>query len=114
MTLQIAADPQPLHANADGVILVGNTRVPLDTVVNAYERGSSAEEIAHQYTALPLSDIYSAIAYYLRHRSEVTTYLREREQRAAVIRQENEVRFPPDGLRERLLARRAANETAEP
>jgi len=113
MTRELAVDPMPLQINEDGVILIGNTRVPLDTVVNAYERGSSAEEIARQYSALQLSDVYAAIAYYLRHPAEVAAYLHERTQHAAAVRQENEARCPPDGLRERLQARRAANEAAQ-
>jgi hypothetical protein len=33
MTLAIVAEPAPLQANEDGVILVGRTRVILDTKV---------------------------------------------------------------------------------
>lgn len=35
-------------------------------------------------------DIYFAISYYLRHQSEIDTYLLERQHRAAEVRQEAE------------------------
>jgi uncharacterized protein (DUF433 family) len=108
MTLveSFVAEPPPLQMTSDGVVRVGGTRVTLDTVVGAYHRGETAEQIAEHYSALSLPDVYAVISYYLRHRSEVDAYLEERRRRAAEIRQENEVRFPPDGVRERLLARR--------
>ena len=53
-----------------------------------------------------LADVYSVITYYLRHQSDVGAYLQKRQQQAATVRQENERRFPPSGVRERLLARR--------
>lgn len=51
-------------------------------------------------------DIYFAISYYLRHQSEIDTYLLERQHRAAEVRQKAEKRFNPVGVRDRLLARR--------
>jgi len=99
-------EPLPLQPNDDGVILVGKTRVPLDTVVDAFNEGSTPEEIVRQCTSLDLADVYAAIAYYLYHRDDVTAYLQERQQRGASVCQENERRFDPAGVRERLLARR--------
>jgi hypothetical protein len=55
---------------------------------------------------VPLVDVYSVITYYLRHKSEVDTYLKKREDEAGRVREEVERRFPSAGLRERLLARR--------
>ncbi len=107
MTLAIIAEPAPLEANADGVVLVGKTRITLDTVVTAFLEGATAEEIVEQYPSLQLSDVYSAIGYYLRHKAEIDAYLLERQHRAAAVRQEAERRFNPVGVRERLLARRS-------
>ena len=56
-----------------------------------------------------LEDVYAVLSYYLRHSEEVDRYLQERAARAGQIRRENEERFPPDGVRERLLARKAAS-----
>lgn len=106
MTLAILVEPTPLEVDADGVVRVGQTRVTLDTVVTAFLEGATAEEIGEQYTSLQLSDIYSVLGYYLRHKAEVDAYLLERQRQAAVIRQEAEQRFNPVGIRDRLLARR--------
>ena len=97
----------PLTTDANGVIRVSQTRVTLDTLVSAFSEGATAEEIAQQYPSVPLADVYAVIGYYLRHFSEVKAYLHERQQLAASIRRENELRFPPDGIRDRLLARQA-------
>ena len=56
---------------------------------------------------LALSDVYAAIAYYLRHEDEVKTYLSGREKQAADLRARAEARSSPTGFRERLLARRS-------
>jgi uncharacterized protein (DUF433 family) len=107
MPLLVASEPVPLKIDADGAVRVGNTRVTLDTLVDAFCEGATAEEIVQQYPSLLLEDVYSVIGYYLRRRGDVEAYLRQRENVAARVRQENEARFDPQGVRERLLARRA-------
>jgi uncharacterized protein (DUF433 family) len=97
----------PLETDVDGAVRVGNTRVTLDTIVMAFAQGATAEEIAQQYSSLQLADIYAVIAYYLRHRSAVEAYLGHRVQQAELVRSDNETRFDPSGVRDRLLARRA-------
>jgi uncharacterized protein (DUF433 family) len=106
MELHTPPERVPIETDADGVIRVGGTRVTLDTLVTAFEAGATAEEIAQQYPSVNLADIYSVIAYYLRHQSEVRTYLVERQRQASQVREENERRFDPAGVRDRLLARR--------
>ena len=106
----IAAEPVPIKADAVGVLRVGGTRVPLDTIVEAFHEGATAETIVQQYSSLQLADVYSAIGYYLHHKAEVEEYLERRRQQAAQVRKENEARWPPDGIRERLLARRKPQE----
>jgi uncharacterized protein (DUF433 family) len=96
----------PIQTDGDGVIRVGGTRVTLDTVVAAFDAGATAEEIVQQYPSLDLADVYSVIAYYLRHRSDVQMYVTERQRQAAQVRDENAHRFDPSGVRDRLLARR--------
>ncbi len=107
MSLVVTDQPIPLTTDADGVVRVANTRVTLDTVIAAFGEGSTPETIAQQYPSLSLADVYAVIGYYLNHRPEVHTYLQQREQAAAQIRQDNEARFDPDGVRMRLLARRS-------
>ncbi len=104
----LVAQPAPLTLDEDGVLRMAGTRVRLETVIGAFNQGYSAEEILLKYPALNLTDIYAVITYYLWHREEVDTYLEGRRQVAEQVRRENETRFPPQGVRERLLARRTA------
>ncbi len=106
MSFLIRTEPLPLEVNADGVVRVDETQVTLDTVVAAFNQGATAEEIVFQYPSLQLADVYGAISYYLRHQQEVEAYLQERQQRANEIRKHNEAKFDPQGVRERLMARR--------
>jgi uncharacterized protein (DUF433 family) len=108
MSLAITPEQLPLSEDADGVIRVGGTRVTLQAVVEAFNEGCTAEEIASQYPSLRLADIYTTITYYLRHRDEVDAYVQREEQLAKAVRQENLARFDQRGIRERLLARRKA------
>jgi uncharacterized protein (DUF433 family) len=107
LSLIIATEPVPLQAGRDGVVRVGKTRVTLDTVVASFTEGATAEEIVQQYPSLGLADVYSVIGYYLRRRSDVEAYLRQRGQAADKTRKENESLFDPSGVRARLLARRS-------
>ena len=95
----------PLKMNRDNVILVGNTRVTLDIVVDAFVFGATPEEIIYQYPSLDLADVYAVVGYYLNHRTEVEVYLKRRLQQAQKVKQENEQRFSPIGVRQRLLNR---------
>jgi len=105
MALVIEAQPVPVVTDADGVVRVGRTRVTLDTVVAAFNEGATAEEIVHQYPSLDLGDVYAVIGYYLRRPDDVETYLRQRQRRAKELRKQNEARFDPQGVRDRLLCR---------
>jgi hypothetical protein len=69
------------------------------------------EEIVSQYPSLLLADVYAVIGYYLQHQSEVEKYMSQRQQIANEVRQENEVRFNQQGIRERLLARQSQGGT---
>ena len=82
MSFSIETKPIPLDTDENGVVRVAKTRVMLDTIVAAFQEGATAEEIAYQYPALELADIYSVIGYYLRQRSEVEAYLQDRQQEA--------------------------------
>jgi uncharacterized protein (DUF433 family) len=107
MSLAVEPEPIPLTFDRDGVVRVTGTRVTLDTIIAAFQEGTTSEEFAQQYPSLPLADVYAVIGYYLRHQPEVDDYLRQRQQFAVEARRGNEVRFDPAGVRDRLLARRA-------
>lgn len=110
MALAIVAELAPLKMADDGVVRVSNTRVTLDTVVAVFKEGTTAEEIIYRYPSLQLADVYATVAFYLNHQQEVETYLQQRQQQAQEIRKINESRFDPQGLRDRLLARKAERE----
>lgn len=107
MTLHVHVESAPLSADQDGVVRIASTRVTLATIVTAFHQGTTAETIVQQYPSLTLADVYAVIGYYLRHQVEVDAYLAEQQQEADIVRQQNEARFNPNGIRSRLLARRS-------
>jgi len=106
VTTTLAQDPLPLSRDSQGVVRVGGTRVSLDSLLHLYRQGATAEEIATSFPDVELPDIYTAIAYYLRHREEVDRYVESRRREAQKMEHEIRRRFPTAELRERLLARR--------
>jgi uncharacterized protein (DUF433 family) len=106
MTVAQPSEAVPLHTDPDGVVRVAGTRVTLETVVAAYDRGSTAEEICEDFPGLDLSDVYAVLTYTLRHRAEVDRYLADRGRAGDEIRREIESTAENRRLRERLLARR--------
>ena len=108
MILSSATEIIPLEVDTHGLVRIGKTRVTLDTVIAAFSDGATAEEIVQQYPSLRLADVYHVIGYYLRRPSEVEAYLQQRRVQADTVRKQNEARFDPQGVRDRLLARRAS------
>lgn len=106
MNLPTVLEPVPLSlTEKDQVVRVAGTRVALDTIVRAFQKGATPEEIAQDYSAVSLPDIYAVIAYYLRHRSEVDEYLQRREGEHAELEREIKARPDYQEFRDRLLAR---------
>lgn len=104
----VVDSPVPLRTDETGTVRVAGSRIPLDTVVIAFQQGATPEEIVASFPTLRLSDVYAIIGYYLRFRDEVDAYLAEREQTAQQLRAQIESYSSQQGLREKLLARRAA------
>ena len=103
------AEAPRLNEDADGAVRVGESRVLLELVIRAFQDGATPEMIVQRYSTLSLSDVYAAIAYYLRHRTEIEEYLARRERKAEEVRERIE-RQQGDlsEIRTRLLARRGA------
>src|SRR5689334_960678 len=78
---------------------VAGSKISLDSIVYAYWEGRSVEAIQDLFPTLSLETIHGAIAYYLRHREAVESYLAEQEERWEQFRLESEVANAP------LLAR---------
>ena len=94
----------PLAKDACGVYRAGGTRVTLDLVVRAFNRGATAEKIVQKFPSLELPDVYQVIGYYLKYRAELTGYFETREREESVLRAQHP-EWSPVGLRERLMAR---------
>jgi uncharacterized protein (DUF433 family) len=103
-TTQVEAPP--LHEDGAGAVRVGASRVLLELVLRAFQDGATPEAIVQRYSTLALPDVYAAIAYYLRHRTEVEGYLARREQQAEEVRRRLESQQGDlSEIRARLLAR---------
>ena len=76
MTDIIIRETIPIYNDNDGRMRVSGTRVLLDLIVAAYQRGETPEHIVQMYTTLSLDQVYLAIGYYLRHRETVDEYIR--------------------------------------
>ena len=78
---------------------VGSSRVTLDLVVRAFNRGATLEEIAQDFPSLQLSDIYQVIGYYLKHSSELAEYFdrRRREEQGMLEAHRYEQQTIPAG-----------------
>jgi uncharacterized protein (DUF433 family) len=105
MDLAAVAEKIPIETDKDGVIRVGNTRVTLETLVTAFNSGSTAEEIVYQFPVLNLADVYAVITYYLRNRDTVEKYLNKRKHRAEQVKRQNQNKENMNDVRKRLLAR---------
>jgi uncharacterized protein (DUF433 family) len=106
MSLTLAAEAPPLTADEHGTVRVTGTRVMLELVVRAHQRGMTPERIAERFDTLTLADVYAVVGYYLRHRAEVDEYLRRREAEADELRRRIEATQRPFPTRAELLARR--------
>src|SRR5262245_47896792 len=97
----------PLREDSAGALRIGDSRVLLELVIRAFQDGATPETIVQRYSSLALADVYAVIAYYLRQRAEVESYLASREQIADAVEQRLESQQGDLGeIRARLLAKR--------
>jgi uncharacterized protein (DUF433 family) len=80
----------PLNLDSEGTIRLTGSRITFDTLMAAFKKGNTAEQIQDSFPSLSLAQIYGAIAWYFDHQAEAEDYLKEREAEAEVIRQEIE------------------------
>src|SRR5262249_52920179 len=92
--LPLHAEPPPLRVDEGGVVRVGTSRISLDLVVEQYHNGMTQEDMVRAYDTLELADVYGVIAYYLRHATEVRTYLKRRTEEAEGLRAKIEAERP--------------------
>ena len=75
----------PLRQDPPGVYRVGNSRVLLELVLNAFNRGESPEGIVRSFSTLDLADVYAVISRYLADPEPFDRYLQECEQEAEAV-----------------------------
>ncbi len=97
----------PLRVDAGGAVRVGETRVSLLSVLTAFQRGDTPEQIVHSFPSLELSDVYAVVSYYLANKGDVDAWLESERAEGERIHAETEARFNQKGIRERLLKRKA-------
>jgi uncharacterized protein (DUF433 family) len=111
MVLTIQAVPVPLTPDATGTIRVANTRVTLDTLIEQFRGGATAEALTERFPVLSAADVHAVLAYYLRLRDEVDQCLEEQARQAeAVLAGLGDHHQPWAAVRERLQARQDRNE----
>jgi uncharacterized protein (DUF433 family) len=97
----------PLSQDADGTVRVSGSRVTLETLVSAFRKGNTAEQIHDSFPSLSLSQVYGVIAWYIDHQNDAEEYLMERQADADETRQEIESRAGYSEFRENIRQRRA-------
>lgn len=100
--------PIPLRQDPPGVLRVGNSRVLLELVIRAHQRGAAPDDIVRMYDTLDLGDVYAVVAYYLAHSAEIDEYLRKCDQEADAVRHTIESSQRPGPSKEELLDRARA------
>lgn len=104
----------PLRVCDDGSIRVGKSRVLLELVVDAFDRGETVDGIVDMYSTLESQDVYAVIAYYLANTKTVRKYMRARARQANEVRRYFEERMTPEdkALLERMRTVRSNQEAA--
>src|SRR5438128_872102 len=99
----------PLWEDPPGVFRVGNSRVLLELVLDAFKRGESPEAIVRSFRALRLADVYAVISRYLANPTPFDDYLRRCDEEADAVRRNLEAAGMTGGVgKEELLARARA------
>lgn len=111
MTTLEKTQTMPLRLTEDGTIRIADSRVSLDSVVQHYKLGASAEQIAQKFPSLDLADVYAAITYFLNHEETVEEYLRQQEAEGDEVQKtiESDPQYQKNSaaLRARILARKS-------
>ena len=70
---------QYVEKRADGGYWVADTRVSLDSLVYAFNRGESPEHIRSAFSVLTLEEVYGSLTFYLANHELIDKYLAESE-----------------------------------
>ncbi|MBA3944301.1 MAG: DUF433 domain-containing protein [Herpetosiphonaceae bacterium] len=93
---------------------IRGTRISLDSVVYAFQRGAAPESIVRSFPSLTLEHVYGTIAYYLANKQAINDYLRQGEVEFDTLREavHAELRNTKPGLYDRLEAAHKHDETS--
>ena len=72
-----------------------DSRVSLDSIVQAYWQGRQPEAIAADFPSVRLEQVHGAIAFYLRNQTEIDEYLVAQDARWEELRRESESKAGP-------------------
>jgi uncharacterized protein (DUF433 family) len=78
--------PIPLYEDPSGVFRVGKSRVLLELVIRAFQRGQTPEGIVQSYDTLSLPEVYAVVSYYMANPAAIDEYLRTCDQKAEAVR----------------------------
>jgi uncharacterized protein (DUF433 family) len=99
----------PLREDPPGVLRVGKSRVLLELVIHAFQRGETPEAIVQSFDTLSLPDVYAVVSYYLADPRPIDDYLRRCDVVADETRRQIEASQPRrENLRELIMARARA------
>jgi hypothetical protein len=99
----------PLREEPSGVFRVGQSRVLLELVIDAFKAGATPEAIVQSYSTLKLADVYAVVGRYLADPAPFEAYLKRCDEAAEETRRRIEaIQGPQRNLREVLLARARA------
>ena len=90
---------------------VAQTRISLDSIVYAFQRGLSPESIVQSFPLLTLEQVYGAIAFYLANRTEIDAYLAAEAEAFESMPQPLQTSNPD--LYDKLLKAKAANNSTK-
>jgi uncharacterized protein (DUF433 family) len=84
----------------NGGLYIAGTRVSLDSVVQCFNEGLSAETIVEEFDSLTLAQVYGALAHYLENQASIDAYRVRQQRRFEALRDAAEPL--PENLRQRV------------
>ena len=97
------------HGPVERIRIKGH-RIAIENVIDFYNQGISAEEIAKvHYPSLTLEEVYATLTYYLHNKQAVDTYIEEGEKIADAFYKEWLRNHKPSPLEEKLRSLRTVS-----
>jgi uncharacterized protein (DUF433 family) len=116
IAIEISALPmnEYLEQLEPDVIQLRGHRIGLEHIVERYQEGYSAEQIAQEFPGVELKAIYAIIAYYLHNQAAVDAYVARSDAAAAARRRAWVADMPEISRRVRAIIAQRQQETHAP